>query len=172
MTMKRETQKDHTDLVMERTFDVPRELLYAAWTSQEKLEKWWGPKGYKLHVTQFDLRSDGIFLYKQQSPEGMEMWGKFEFKEIDAPRKLMYISSFSNSAGETVRAPFSSSWPLEIQNTLMFVEQDRTTKLIMRGTPLNATAEEYQTFEAAKEQIEEGFNGTLDQLESYLDDIL
>lgn len=168
---KKEFQKDH-EIVIERTFDVPRELLYAAWTSREHLEQWWGPKGFELDVSQYYLRSEGIFLYKQKSPEGMEMWGKFEYKDIDAPRKLMYISSFSNSAGETVRAPFSSSWPLEIQNTLTFVEQDSTTKFMMRGIPLNATVEEYHTFADAKEQINEGFNGTLDQLESYLDDIL
>ncbi|WP_240687971.1 SRPBCC family protein [Pseudalkalibacillus hwajinpoensis] len=172
MGIKSEFQKEHTELVIKRTFDVPRELLYAAWTSREHLEQWWGPKGFEMHVIRYDLRSDGIFLYKQRSPEGMEMWGKFQFQEIDAPKKLVFVSSFSNSVGQTVRAPFSASWPLEIQNTLTFLEQDSTTNLIIRGTPLNGTEEENQTFETAKEQIKQGFNGTLDQLESYLDDIL
>ncbi|MDB5085384.1 MAG: activator of Hsp90 ATPase 1 family protein, partial [Bacilli bacterium] len=73
-----------------------------------------------MNVTKIDLRPGGIFHYRQRSPEGQEMWGKFVYREIVAPEKLIFTNSFSDEAGNTVRAPFSPTWPLKILNTFTF----------------------------------------------------
>ena len=59
-----------------------------------------------------------------RSPDGNEMWGKFVYREIAAPERLVFVSSFSDADGNTVRAPFSETWPLEILNTLSLVEHE------------------------------------------------
>ena len=33
------------DLVFERTFDAPRELVWQAFTDPERVPYWWGPNG-------------------------------------------------------------------------------------------------------------------------------
>jgi uncharacterized protein YndB with AHSA1/START domain len=78
-----------------------------------------------------DLRPGGIFLASQRSPEGQDMWGKFVYQEIKAPEKLVFIQSFSDEKGNTVRAPFSPVWPLEIINKLTFTESEGTTTLTL-----------------------------------------
>jgi uncharacterized protein YndB with AHSA1/START domain len=58
------------DLVLERVVDVPRELVWAAWTKAEHLKKWFTPAPYTTVDCEIDLRPGGIFRTVMQSPEG------------------------------------------------------------------------------------------------------
>lgn len=159
---------DANELVITRIFNAPRELVFKVWTEAEHLQHWWGPKGFTFGVVKLDLRPGGIFHYSMRSPDGHEMWGKFFYREINAPEKLVFINSFSDEEGNTVRAPFSPTWPMEILNTLTFTEHEGKTMLTMRGGPINATEEERKTYEAAFESMKQGFTGTFSQLDDYL----
>lgn len=121
-----------------------------------------------MTVSKQELRPDGILLYNQRSADGHDMWVKFVYSEISEPEKLVFTNSFSDEEGNTVRAPFNETWPLEVLNTLTFTEQDGKTTLTLRGFPLSATEEEHQTFEASQEMVQQGYGGTLDQLAEYL----
>ncbi|ASS75511.1 polyketide cyclase [Tumebacillus algifaecis] len=163
-----ENMESNNELVLTRTFDAPRELVFKVWSEAEHLMHWWGPKGFKMEVAAFDFRPGGVFHYSQQTPDGQKMWGKFVFQEMVAPEKLVFINSFSDAEGNLVRAPFNATWPLEILNTLTFEEHDGKTTLTMRGYPVNATEEERQTFESMRGGIQQGFAGTFNQLTEYL----
>ena len=156
------------ELVIIRVIDAPRELVFKAWTEAERLAQWWGLKGFSVRVASLDLRPGGTFHYCMKSAEGHEMWGKFVYREIDAPNRLVYVSSFSDEDANITRAPFSQAWPLEVLNTLSLTEQDGKTALTQRSVPLNATAEERKTFEDAHQSIQQGFAGTFVQLTDYL----
>jgi uncharacterized protein YndB with AHSA1/START domain len=101
-------------------------------------------------------------------PGGPEMWGKFLYREIEAPKQIVFINGFSNAAGELTRHPMAPTWPLEVINLLTLEEQDGRTLLTLRGEPHNASALEQQTFAAGFESMRMGFGGTLDQLQAYL----
>ena len=58
------------DLVLERVVDVPRELVWAAWTTPEHLKKWFTPAPWKTVDCEIDLRPGGIFRTVMASPEG------------------------------------------------------------------------------------------------------
>jgi uncharacterized protein YndB with AHSA1/START domain len=132
------------------------------------MTQWWGPKGFKMRVAKLDFRPGGVFHYGMQSPDGHEMWGKLVYREIVAPERLVFIVSFSDDKGGVTRHPMGPTWPLEVLNTLTLTEQDGKTTLTLRGSPVNATEEERKTFEAGFESMQQGFKGTLDQLENYL----
>jgi uncharacterized protein YndB with AHSA1/START domain len=162
--------KNHNgELVITRTFDAPRDLVFKMWTEPEHLKHWWGPKGFTFGVSKFDLRPGGIFHYSMRSPEGHEMWGKFVYREIVAPERVVFITSFSDEGGATIRAPFSPTWPLEVLNTLTLSENEEgKTMLTLRGGPINASEEECKTYEEGFESMKQGFAGTFDQLADYL----
>lgn len=152
-----------------REFKAPRELVWKAWTEGARLAQWWGPKGFGIEVKRLDLRPGGIFLYSMVKPKGQKVWGKFTYREIAAPERLVFINSFSDENGGTTRNPwFQSAWPLEIHNTLTLTEKAGTTTMRLRGTPINATEEERQAYVAMKPSMDQGFKGTLEQLETYL----
>jgi len=156
------------EFVITRVFDAPRDLVFKVCTEPEHLKHWWGPKGFTWVSCIVDLRPGGLFHYCMRSPDGHEMWGKFVYREIIPPERLVFVNSFSDQDGKTTRAPWNPTWPLEVLNNMTFTEQDGKTIVEMRGRPINATEEERKTFEAGFESMQQGFKGTLDQLAEYL----
>jgi uncharacterized protein YndB with AHSA1/START domain len=113
-----------------------------------------------------------MFLYSMQYKSGApQMWGRFVYREIMPPERLVYVSSFSNEAGEITRAPFpqiKDTWPLEVLNVLTLTEQGDTTTLTLRGRPINATDEEKRTFAGMFDSMRQGFGGTFEVLDAHL----
>jgi len=58
------------DLVLERVIDVPRELVWRAWTTPELLKRWFTPAPYRTSECEIDLRPGGVFRNVITSPEG------------------------------------------------------------------------------------------------------
>jgi uncharacterized protein YndB with AHSA1/START domain len=167
--MSEHTETTEQELfTISRTFDAPRSLVWQAWTDSKQLAQWWGPKGCKLRVDRLDFRPGGVFIYAMEFQPGQEMWGRFVYRDIVAPEKLIFINSFSDANGGITRAPFSPTWPLEIFNTLTLTEREGKTTLDLRGSPINATEAERNTFEGMRNSLRQGFTGTFDQLETYL----
>ena len=87
--------------ILTRTFDAPRKLVWEVMTQAEHLKHWMGPTGQLTHAT-VDLRPGGVFHYGMAMPDGTTMWGKWTFKEIVPPEKLVVLVSFSDeNKGET-----------------------------------------------------------------------
>lgn len=156
------------ELVITRVFDAPVERLWAVWTEAEHLKHWWGPKGMTMAVAQLDLRPGGVFHYSLRTPAGQEMWGKFVYREVAAPARLVYVNSFSDAEGNLVRHPMAATWPLEVLNTMTFEPHEGGTMLRLSGGPINANEEERATFVGALEGVKQGFAGTMAQLDAYL----
>ncbi|HSI63983.1 MAG TPA: SRPBCC domain-containing protein [Candidatus Saccharimonadia bacterium] len=156
------------EFVTTRTLKAPRDLVWKAWTEPERLAQWWGPKGCAVKVHQLDLRPGGTFHYTFSFPDGGEMWGRFAFQEISPPEKIVWINSFSDPDGGITRPPFDENWPLEILNVLTLTENDGSTLLTLHAKPINATAEEANTFDRNRDSLAQGYGGTWDQLEEYL----
>jgi uncharacterized protein YndB with AHSA1/START domain len=154
-----------------RHFKVPRELVWKVWTDAQHLARWWGPKGFTWIEGNLDLRPGGMFHYGMSSPEGKEMWGRFVFHEIVPPERLAFVNSFSDKRGAIVRAPFSDNWPLEVFNLLTLEEEDGGTRLILRGAPINAGRNEHERFQSMKPSMNQGWSGTMEQLEKYLEEL-
>ena len=158
---------DTRELIITRLLDAPRDVVYKAWTDEESLKQWWGPKGFDLGVAEFSLQPGGAFHY-YMAANGMKMWGKFVYREISAPERMVFTNSFSNEQGTLTRAPFSATWPLEMLNTLTLAERDGKTLMTLRTVPVNHTAEEEQTFVDGIPSMHMGFAGTFEKLEQYL----
>lgn len=60
------------DLVLERTVDVPRELVWKCWTMPEHVAKWFTPKPWYISDCEIDLRPGGIFRTVMHSPDDDE----------------------------------------------------------------------------------------------------
>ena len=160
---------DSPEFILARVFDAPRDLIWKVHSDSTHLAKWWGPKGLKMLKADVDFRPDGIFHYGMETPDGHKMWGKFIYREIDAPERLSFVVSFSDEKGGVSRHPMSATWPLEVLSTITFFEvAPGKTALIMSGVPVNASKEERETFAAGRDSMQQGFKGTLDQLEEYL----
>lgn len=99
---------------------------------------------------------------------GQEMWGKWVFREITPPRKLVYINSFSDEKGGLTRHPMSPTWPLEMLTTVTFEEEDGKTQLTLTWVPVNANEQERQTFLGGMDGMKSGWTGSFDNLDNEL----
>lgn len=156
------------EFIISRALDAPRELVYSAWTERAHLMRWWGPKGVTIVSCKNDLRVDGTMHYAMQMPEGDVLWGKWIYREIAKPERLVFINSFSNEAGGLTRHPLMPDWPAQTLSTITFAEDDGKTRLIVRWSPFEATDVERETFDAGHELMRHGWTGTLDKLTDYL----
>jgi len=81
------------DLVLERTVDVPVELVWKAWTTPELLMQWFTPKPWKTVECTIDLKPGGRFATTMQSPEGENHPNEGCYLEVVENRKLIWTSA-------------------------------------------------------------------------------
>lgn len=150
------------------TFDVPREVMWRAWSERDQLMKWFGPKGVSVAQATLDFRPDGLFHYSMRLPDGKAMWGKFVYREIEPPRHIVWVNSFSDENRGISRHPMMPSWPREMLSTATFTEQGARTTVTIEWVPINPTKEELETFNSNLESMQKGWAGTFEQLGEYL----
>jgi uncharacterized protein YndB with AHSA1/START domain len=121
-----------------------------------------------MSTCKMDLRPGGTFLYCLQTPDGGKMWGKFVYREIAPPERIVFINSFSDENAGVTRHPLSPTWPLELLSTITFTAHGAKTTVTVRWTTLNPTEVEAKTFKDGHDSMRQGWTGTLDQLGDYL----
>ena len=156
------------EFTISRILQAPRELVFAAFTEPERMKHWWGPKGFKVIAANMDLRPGGIYHYGLQAPDGSKMWGKFVYREIVRPERIVLVNSFSDEQGGVTRHPMAPNWPLQMLSTFLFETTGDATKLTIKWLPLDATEQERATFNAGFEGMNQGWSGTFEQLSAYL----
>ena len=156
------------EFIISRDFDAPRDLVFRAWTEFDRLAQWFGPKGFSGLKGTLDLRPGGLFHYGMTSPDGKTMWGRWVFREVVPPERLVVVVSFSDEAGGITRHPFAPDWPAEVLSTTTFTERDGKTTLTIQAVPINASESERRAHEAGYDSMRQGFGGTFEQLAAYL----
>ena len=156
--------------IISRVFDASRDKVWKAWTEAERLKHWWGPKGFTVTQLKVDLRPGGAMHYCLRMPDGNEMWGKFVYREIKAPERLVFINSFSDAKGGVTHHPMSPSWPLEMLSTITFEDAGPgKTKVTVNWVPVEASSDvERRTFDEGRESMKMGWGGTMEQFAAYL----
>lgn len=156
---------------LSRDFNAPRPVLFSCFSDAGRLAKWWGPKGVTILRPRLDFRPGGIFHYGMQwVKDGPIMWGRFTFREIAAPERIVFINSFSDENGGLTRAPFfDGKWPLEMLTVFEFTELGpNRSRFTLTWQPENATAEERATFGDNFASLNDGWSGSLEKLDIYI----
>jgi len=146
------------DLVIVRHFDAPRERVWQAWTEPEHAMRWWGPQGFTAPVCKIDLRVGGRYLNCMRSPDGQEFWSTGIYRELVAPERIVCSDSFADKNGNLVPAShygMTGDFPLELEVTVSFAEQDGGTEMTLRHASLPAEI---------IEECRAGWNGSFDKL--------
>ena len=79
-----------TDIEFERVVDVPKELVYRAWTDPEWIVKWFTPAPWKTVAAYTELEAGGAFDTTMESPEGEQYPSKGVFLELIPNEKIVF----------------------------------------------------------------------------------
>ena len=116
-TLKVTTRGDR-EIVMTRTLNAPRPLVFDAFTKPELVKRWLlGPDGWSMPVCEIDLRVGGSYRYVwRRDRDGTEMGMGGVYREIVAPERIVSTEKFDESW-----------YPGEAVGTLVLVEQGGKT---------------------------------------------
>lgn len=81
------------DLMLERIIDVPRELVWRAWTQPEHLKRWFVPAPWTITECEIDLRPGGVCRTVMRSPEGKEFPNVGCYLEIVEKERLVFTDA-------------------------------------------------------------------------------
>ena len=109
-------------LVITRTFDAPRELVFGAWTKPAQVARWWGPNDFTLPFCEMDFREGGSYKYCMRSPAGEDHWVWGTYREIAEPERIVFTWERKDLEGN----PRSSSVV-----TVTFEETEGKTKFTL-----------------------------------------
>lgn len=165
------TQKLSAPFILERRFAAPRERVYAALTEAKHLATWMSPPGMALSHCVVDAREGGAFHYAMKpigAPDTAAMWGKWTFRELTPPERVVVVVQFSDAEGGVSRHPMSAAWPLYTLSTTSLSEISGGTLMRIEWRALDASDIEEQTFNGAHDSMSQGWGGTMDALDKYL----
>jgi uncharacterized protein YndB with AHSA1/START domain len=86
-------------VVMSRTFDAPRELVWKACTEPEHVARWWGPRRYVNTVLEMDVRPGGRWRVEQRGADGRVHRFKGVYQEVVEPERLVNTFIYEDDAG-------------------------------------------------------------------------
>lgn len=147
-----------SEIVVERTFAGPRELVFSLWTTAEHLKQWWGPRIYPTTYCTVDFRPGGVWHYCMTGPNGDQSWGKSTYQEIVVPERIVYMDAFSDADGNV-----TADMP-QMRIVITFADVDGGTKVT--STAYAGSAEEVQTL--LNMGMAEGIAETWDRLEELI----
>jgi len=81
------------DLVLERVIDVPRALVWAAWTRPEHVKHWLTPRPWTVSECEIDLRPGGMFRFVNRSPEGKDFPYVTCYLEVIEQERLIWTNA-------------------------------------------------------------------------------
>jgi uncharacterized protein YndB with AHSA1/START domain len=143
-------------LVITRTVNAPRELVFKAWIDQKLMAQWWGPDGFTNPVCELDVRPGGAIRIDMRGPDGNVYPMKGVFRKIKQPERLVFTSSaLDDKKGDP---------QLENLNTITLVGLGKKTKLTVQADVVKSTP----AAEGALAGMEEGWKQSLDRLEKLL----
>lgn len=81
-------------VTIERTFNVPLQLVWDAWTKPEHIKNWWGPKGMETRVEEHNFEVGGKWKYAMAMPDGKDFICDGEYIEIIELKKIKSKANF------------------------------------------------------------------------------
>jgi uncharacterized protein YndB with AHSA1/START domain len=129
------------EIVMTRTFDAPRELVFKAFTDPLLIPKWWGPRAATTTVDKMDLRPGGAWRFVLSGPDGDSAF-RGQYREVVPPARLVYTLEWESLPGhwlvETVTLE-DVEGGTHVTDQLVFDSQDDRDGMLHSGMQSGAS---------------------------------
>jgi uncharacterized protein YndB with AHSA1/START domain len=115
------TTPSDTEILIERDFDAPKQLVYKAYTTPELVRRWWPGERGEMETCEIDLRVGGKWRYAMVAKGGFQVAFHGEYSEIVPNERLVTTEVYEG-------APPGLEDPITIAT---FTEGDGRTTLSM-----------------------------------------
>ena len=90
------------DIVITRSFDAPRELVFKAFTDREAVRQWWGQRDSQTVIDELEARAGGRWRFVERDGEGNEYGFHGVYHEATAPERIVYTFEFEGMPGHVL----------------------------------------------------------------------
>jgi uncharacterized protein YndB with AHSA1/START domain len=151
-------KSDNIKLVLNRTFDAPRELVWQAWTDPAKMKLWFkAGDAYTNFSTKANVRVGGKYRIQLKNPDGEFFTAVGTYREIKAPERLAFTWAWEKDGSED---DFGEVEAQETLLTLEFKARDKQTELTL-------VQERFDSTESRDKHVH-GWTGNFEQLAKFL----
>lgn len=142
------------EIVITRTFNAPRELVWQAWISPEQIAQWWGPTGFTITTHEMKVRPGGVWRFIMHGPDGNDYPNKIVYSEVVKPERLVYAHGGDGDSDDVA-----------FNVTVSFIDEGGKTRLTMQSLFKSAAERDKVVKEYG---AIEGGNQTLARLAEFL----
>ncbi len=151
--------QEQYSIVITHTFSQPKEQVWDAWITPEKIPMWWGPRGVTTKVIQLDFKLGGLWMFVMVDKDGVEYPREGVYAEISEHEKLVITEDF----GSEYRKQYPEL-PKGIVTTVLFKDVQDGSMLTIQIN--HSTQEDEQKHEQMG--VAENWNSSLERLSDYL----
>ncbi|MBL7931333.1 MAG: SRPBCC domain-containing protein [Bacteroidia bacterium] len=136
-----ETQKNSANaaepkpLLIKRTFNLPIDKVWAAWSEPEDFKKWWGPNDFTCPEAHIDFRVGGkIHACMKNKNDGKETWSTGIYREIVPHKKIVVTDNFADEEGNVItpaEAGMPGDWGTEPVISLELNKNNDQTEMVL-----------------------------------------
>lgn len=133
------------EIVITRTVNAPRELVWSVWTDPAHLARWWGPNGFSITTHDFDFRKGGEWNFMMHGPDGRDYPNKIVFTEIVEPERMCH-----DHGGDDGKVQFQAVITFEAQGDRTLVTM---RSIFPSAAALEHVVKEYGAIEGGKQTL-------------------
>jgi PhnB protein len=94
-----QVDKETRTIRVDRSFEAPLDLVWAAWTESDILDQWWAPKPYRNVTVSMDFREGGRWHYYMISPQDEKHYCLFDYHTIIPQHMYAGMDAFCDIHG-------------------------------------------------------------------------
>jgi uncharacterized protein YndB with AHSA1/START domain len=94
------------EVVITRTFDAPRDLVFKTITDPALIPEWWGPRRLKTTVAEMDVRRGGTWRFIQTDTDGSEFGFRGVYHDITAGESVVQTFEFEGVPGHVILSTY------------------------------------------------------------------
>lgn len=146
MTHNSQPPSSDREVVITRTIDAPRQLVFEAFTEVRHLSQWWGPNGFTTTTRTFTFEEGGVWNFVMHGPDGTDYPEWITWQEITPPERIAMLH------GESAEDPEA------FESILTFADHGETTEITMytvfpTAALRDRAVEEYHAVEGGQQTL-------------------
>jgi uncharacterized protein YndB with AHSA1/START domain len=138
-----------TQILITREFDVPKHLVYKAWTTPDLIKQWWAGDRGEVTEVEVDLRAGGKWRYVMMANAGFEVAFHGQYREVVPAERIVSTEVFE-------MVP-------DVEAVVTTTFEERNGRTTMRILVQHADRESREMHLASG--MEDGMNESMDYLE-------
>ncbi|MEO7224077.1 MAG: SRPBCC domain-containing protein [Devosia sp.] len=125
------------NIVVTRLFDAPIERVWRAWTTDEDVQRWWGPDTFTAPTTKMDVREGSTSLVCMRSPDAQYFWMTWDYAQVIPNERLQYVQNLTDNKGRRIdptSVGMGPEFPRDVATTVTLVPEDGKTRMTITET--------------------------------------